>query len=678
MRILICILAICCCVRTTAQNVETDSLKQSLSETTDDRKRVYVLEALSYAYLSSYPDTALQYALRGLQLAQDIKFLKGQATCINAIGNVYFNIGDNAKALEMFLQYLKLKEDLKDYNNISVAYYNIAGAYTEDKDYGHALLYVFKAKVEDEKLKDSSAILYDLYSLGSIYARMEQYDSALHYMNECYALVQKLDDRNMIGAALNTLGEIYLGLNNLPQAVAYYRQSLPYAEEIKDYEVTTANYYGLSKIYKQQALLDSSVYYARKAYALSMDGPFYKQALETSSFLSGLFKIKKNYDSAFHYQEMSITIKDSLFNEEKVQKVQNLKFEEQQRQQLIETERMKYHSTVKLSIVVSICIIFLVIAILLWRSNRQQQNANALLAEQKAKVESTLEELKAAQAQLIQSEKMASLGELTAGIAHEIQNPLNFVNNFSEINKELLEDLKADITKGNMQEAAIIAGDVISNEEKISSHGRRASAIVKSMLQHSGRNSGRKEPTDINALVDEYLRLSYHVLKTKDDMFHAAIKTDFDQMLAANGVEEGIINVVPQDIGRVLLNIFNNAFYAMNEKKKFAGNKYKPVISVTTKLAALPVFQGDFGETDSELMEDKAEATIKISDNGTGIPKNIVEKIFQPFFTTKPTGKGTGLGLSLAYDIVKAHGGDLEVKTAENEGTTFTIRLPLH
>jgi signal transduction histidine kinase len=658
--------------------VETDSLKQSLSETTDDRKRVYVLEALSYAYLSSYPDTALQYALKGLRLAQDIKFLKGQATCINAIGNVYFNVGDNAKALEMFLQYLKLKESLKDYNNISVAYYNIAGAYTEDKDYRHALFYVFKAKAEDEKSRDSSAILYDLYSLGSIYARMELYDSGLYYMNQCYELVQKLDDRNMIGAALNTLGEIYLGLNNLPQAVNYYRQSLPYAEEIKDYEVITANYYGLAKIYKQQSMLDSSVYYARKAYALSMDGPFYKQALETSSFLSSLFKTKRAYDSAFHYQEMSIIIKDSLFSQEKVQKVQNLKFEEQQRQQLIETERMKYRSTVKLSIVLSICIISLAIAILLWRNNRQKQKANILLAEQKLKVEKALEELRSAQARLVQSEKMASLGELTAGIAHEIQNPLNFVNNFSEINKELLEDLKVELSKGNIQEAAIIAGDAIANEEKITRHGRRAGAIVKSMLQHSGRNSGLKEPTDINALADEYLRLSYHVLKTKDDMFQAAIKTDFDELLSANGMEAGIINVVPQDIGRVLLNIFNNAFYAVNEKKKTAGPKYEPVIAVTTKLSALPVFQGDFGETDSDLMEDKAEVIIKVSDNGTGIPKNIVDKIFQPFFTTKPTGKGTGLGLSLAYDIVKAHGGDLEVETAENAGTTFTIRLPLH
>jgi signal transduction histidine kinase len=196
------------------------------------------------------------------------------------------------------------------------------------------------------------------------------------------------------------------------------------------------------------------------------------------------------------------------------------------------------------------------------------------------------------------------------------------------------------------------------------------------MLQHSGRNSGRKEPTDINALADEYLRLSYHVLRSKDNSFYAEIKTDFDAMLSANGITAGMIDIVPQDMGRVLLNLFNNAFYAVSEKKKTAGEKYEPLISVTTKLSALPAFQGDFGETDPDLRED--EVIIKISDNGTGIPPNIVGKIFQPFFTTKPTGKGTGLGLSLAYDIVKAHGGDLEVETTENRGTTFAIRLPLH
>ncbi|MCB0741172.1 MAG: hypothetical protein KDB92_09025, partial [Chitinophagaceae bacterium] len=252
------------------------------------------------------------------------------------------------------------------------------------------------------------------------------------------------------------------------------------------------------------------------------------------------------------------------------------------------------------------------------------------LEEAKAKVDHTLNELQATQKQLIQSEKMASLGELTAGIAHEIQNPLNFVNNFSEVNKEMIAELKEEIEKGNYDEVKIIANDIESNEEKINHHGKRADAIVKGMLQHSRSSSGQKEPTDINALCDEYLRLSYHGLRAKDKSFNASFETDFDETI-------GKINIAPQDIGRVILNLINNAFYAVSEKKKLSGDSYQPLVSIKTQKA-----------------NDKIE--IKITDNGGGIPDAIKEKIFQPFFTTKPTGSGTGLGLSLSYDIVKAHG----------------------
>ena len=549
------------CVAASAQNVETDSLKKLLTVTDDDSKRVTVLENLSYAYLSSYPDTALRYALQGLQLAKDIKSIKGQAICINAIGNVYFQTGDNAKALEMYLLYLRLKEELKEFTSLSVAYFNISSAYTEEEDYEQALHYLFKARQEDEKAKDTAAILYDAYSLGSIYLRMKKTDSALYYIKESYELVNYLDDKNMRGAILNTFGEIYFALNNPVQAAAYYELSIPHAEKVKDYEVLNANYYGLAKIYKQKEMLDSSVFYARKAFYIAKDAPFYKQAREISIFLTDLFKIKNKYDSAFRYQQLSIAIKDSLFNIEQVKKVQALKFEEQQRQQEIETEKIKYYNTIKLFVVIFISVIFLSIAILLWRTNKQKQKANLLLTEQKEKVESTLSELKATQRQLIQSEKMASLGELTAGIAHEIQNPLNFVNNFSEINNELVDELKAELATGNQRQAIEIADNIKENEQKIIHHGKRADAIVKGMMQHSRISTGQREPADVNALADEYLRLSYHGMSAKDKTFNAEIKTDFDETI-------GKINVVPQDIGRVLLNLFNNAFYACTERSR--------------------------------------------------------------------------------------------------------------
>jgi len=266
-----------------------------------------------------------------------------------------------------------------------------------------------------------------------------------------------------------------------------------------------------------------------------------------------------------------------------------------------------------------------------------------------------LNELKATQAQLVQSEKMASLGELTAGVAHEIQNPLNFVNNFSDVNMELVDDIQKELNTGNTEEAVSILNNIKANLEKIAFHGRRAEAIVKGMLHHSRFNTGQRELTDINALANEFLRLSYHGLRAKDKTFNATLQTDFDPGLSSAA---GRINVVPQDMGRVLLNLFNNAFYAVNEKKKLSANSYQPIATVKTR-----------------KMNDKVE--IIVSDNGNGIPQNIVDKIFQPFFTTKPSGQGTGLGLSLSYDIVKAHGGELKVQTKEGEGSEFVILLPV-
>ncbi len=266
--------------------------------------------------------------------------------------------------------------------------------------------------------------------------------------------------------------------------------------------------------------------------------------------------------------------------------------------------------------------------------------------------------LQSAQVQLIQSEKMASLGELTAGIAHEIQNPLNFVNNFSEINRELIMDMREEIEKGDIQEIRSLADSIDSNEEKVIHHGKRADAIVKAMLQHTRGSSGEKEPADINALAEEYLRLSFHGMRAKDKSFNPECKTDFDKSLNADERGNGKINVVPQDIGRVLLNLLNNAFYAVNERQKKDGNGFNASVLVKTR-------------------REKNHVEISVADNGEGIPPDIRRKIFQPFFTTKPTGKGTGLGLSLSYDIVKAHGGNLTVESKENEGTEFTIQLPI-
>jgi len=302
-------------------------------------------------------------------------------------------------------------------------------------------------------------------------------------------------------------------------------------------------------------------------------------------------------------------------------------------------------------------------AILLEETIEELEQKRKAIEETNTALTKSLEELKAAQQQLIQSEKMASLGELTAGIAHEIQNPLNFVNNFSEVSTELVDEMNEEIEKGNLDDAKQIAQDLKQNLEKINHHGKRAGEIVKGMLQHSRTSSGVKEPTDINALCDEYLRLSYHGLRAKEKSFNATMITDFDDSI-------GNINIIPQDIGRVILNLLTNAFYAAclppADGGGFKDPHYRHEPTVTIKTSQTPLSGGR-----------EAVILISVTDNGPGIPQKILDKIFQPFFTTKPTGQGTGLGLSLSYDIVKAHGGELKVETNGGKGSEFIIVLPV-
>jgi signal transduction histidine kinase len=292
------------------------------------------------------------------------------------------------------------------------------------------------------------------------------------------------------------------------------------------------------------------------------------------------------------------------------------------------------------------------LSVMLQESIEDLQKKSLVIEDANKALTQTLEELKATQAQLIQSEKMASLGELTAGIAHEIQNPLNFVNNFSEVSNELLDEMTEQLEKGNAKEAKAIANEVKMSLEKINLHGKRADGIVKSMLQHSRTSNNKKEPTDINVLADEYLRLAYHGLRAKDKSFNAALKTDYDENI-------GLIKIISQDVGRVILNLITNAFYAVMEKKKLYPEGYEPTVTISTK------------KIDNKII-------VNVKDNGTGIPQKALDKIFQPFFTTKPTGQGTGLGLSLSYDIVtKGHGGELKVETKDGEYTSFSVILPV-
>ncbi|HEX3767738.1 MAG TPA: ATP-binding protein, partial [Puia sp.] len=342
--------------------------------------------------------------------------------------------------------------------------------------------------------------------------------------------------------------------------------------------------------------------------------------------------------------KIMLSAKDSVFSQAKGQQFRQLAFDAVMRQQDIDKAKERYQYKVRSFILLTALGVFLLLALFFYMNARQKQKS-------KIKIENAFKELKATQSQLIQSEKMASLGELTAGIAHEIQNPLNFVNNFSEVNSELIEEMKEEISKGNLKEAKIIADNIDENEKKISHHGKRADAIVKGMLQHSQTSAGKKEPADINMLADEYLRLAYHGLRAKEKSFNAAMKTDYDESI-------GKVNIIPQDIGRVLLNLYSNAFYAVTEKKNQAADHYEPTVTVQTKKVTDKIY-------------------ISVTDNGYGVSQTVIGKIFHPFFTTKPTGQGTGLGLSLSYDIIQAHGGELKVHSKEGEGAEFIVVLPV-
>jgi len=406
----------------------------------------------------------------------------------------------------------------------------------------------------------------------------------------------------------------------------------------------------MAELYQKKNMIDSAIYYAKQSLGIALPSKAMPVVVQAATFLYNIYK-HSNVHASIYYLEIASAATDSIFNNQKNNELEDLVYNEEARQKDKEAAEIQYKSNLKLYGLIVIAAIIGIIALIQLRNNKQKKKANLLLERQKQKVEITLSELRSTQAQLVQSEKMASLGELTAGIAHEIQNPLNFVNNFSDVNTELLQEMKEEIAKGNYEEIKTIADNVMDNEQKINHHGKRADSIVKGMLQHSRTSSGQRELTDINTLADEYLRLAYHGLRAKEKSFNAKIETDFDESI-------GKINIVPQDIGRALLNLVNNAFYAVSEKLKIAGENYQPTISVQTK-----------------KINDKIE--IKVCDNGNGIPKSIIDKIFQPFFTTKPTGQGTGLGLSLSYDIIKAHGGELKVETKEGEGTEFIIWLPV-
>jgi signal transduction histidine kinase len=658
-----------------SQQSYPDSLKQAMHNSQSDSARFTIATALLIYYQEENRDSSLFYADYALSIAKKNGHDLDVANALDNKGYILMHQQNFPESYQALLQALKIAENIeiegKTWNQTdpllkrNTRLFILANIH---HDLGHLLgrtgdnkkqIYQYQeAKRLAEEAGEIQLLGYGNFSLlglvnmnlGSVYMKLDHLDSALTLTENAVLIFDTSNFMQYQAIAKLNLGEIYYRKGEKQLAYQNYLDAANIGMEQNNLFAASMGYSALAMYFLDEKQEDSSLYYAYLAedVVTSMKSKNYGYVYE---ILYRAYELKGNFDSAFKYQGMAMTFKDSTFQSTiiSLSDFQRLTLNEQIRLQNLEKEKLETQGKIRTYSLLAGLFLILVVAGALYRQSRQKQKANKILQNAYTKLQNT-------QSQLIHAEKMASLGELTAGIAHEIQNPLNFVNNFSELNKELVQEAKEELAKGDIEETKAILNDLEGNSEKISHHGKRADAIVKGMLQHSRMSSGQKEPTDINFLADEYLRLAYHGIKAKDKSFNADFKLEADKNLPK-------INVVPQDIGRVLLNLINNAFFAVSEKANKNPDDYKPQVIISTSFS---------------LLEGGRGVTIHIRDNGPGIPDGIKDKIFQPFFTTKPTGQGTGLGLSLSYDIItKGHGGTIEVDTIEGEGTTFIINIPL-
>ena len=659
-----------------------DSLLAELPRAKPDTNRVNLLNMISNGSANFNPNEGINYGNQSLVLARRLTWKKGMAYAYVILGKNYMAKIEFPKALASQLSGLKIAEEIKDKNMIAGITGNVGNIYFILANYPQALAYYEKALKGHQESGDKVSVMNWLSNIGGVYSEQGEYAQALEYQ------LKSLKLNEVIGyhkeTSFNNVGLAYLNLADYPQALTYLQNALNFSKADGGKLTLAGIYNNLGKLYLKIALDSNSTALTTllssnkintlrkaKSYAdsarvivdkfVALKEPYYELHKTQSEIQDALGEPKAALASFKQY----IIAKDSVINQQNSNNIRAatlqyefdkkeaaLKFEQQLT--TVQLQKQKQQRTYLLG---GVGLLLALLGFIVY-GYAQKQKANTVLQRQKEEInqkstqlEQSLIELRATQTQLIQKEKMASLGELTAGIAHEIQNPLNFVNNFSEVSTELVDELIDELDKGDTNEAKAIAGDLQQNLQKITQHGGRASAIVGGMLEHSRTSTGERQPTDLNALCEEYLRLAYHGFRAKDKDFNAEFKTNFDANLSP-------IEVVPQEIGRVLLNLYNNALYAVQQKQKTAPIDYQPKVTVNTTQV--------IGHTE-----------IRVSDNGTGMPESVKGKIFQPFFTTKPTGEGTGLGLSLSYDIVtKGHAGSLLVDSDAGEGTTFLIQLP--
>ena len=633
------------------------------SKDSTDFSDVYAVNGMLYGMQARY-DSAIYFYNKAIGINERSDNKKSLALNYSNIAISYQQQSNFSQALYYQQKALKVAEAQNDEISMAYTYTNLGTTYDYMDDSDRAERAYLKAAQLAKKKDLDNIELYVFSNLSSLYMNGKNWIKTYNYAIEAAKLAEAMGDQGSQAGSLSNAAIALANTSQFDKALSLAKKSLVIADSSEQPLKIFQAYLSLGTLFKLQGNYREAITNFEKSAFSLKDADIYTSATgQLYEDLAECYEKTGNYNKALQLYKTYAQIKDSVRSKDNIQKATELtlNYEFNKKQEVAAAEQEKQNAVVharQLALIIGLCFC-VVLAIVLIIGLKNKYRANYLLKKQKAEIQTTLTQLKSTQAQLIQSEKMASLGELTSGIAHEIQNPLNFINNFSDVNRELLIELKDEAVKGNVDQITAIADDVIDNEEKINFHGKRADAIVKGMLQHSRKTSGQKELTDINILCDEYLRLSYHAclsgsqgLRAKDKSFSADLKTNFDASI-------GNIDIVPQDIGRVLLNLFNNAFYATNEKKKNADVNYKPLVSVQTK-----------------KIKNKVE--ISVHDNGNGIPQNIIDKIFQPFFTTKPTGQGTGLGLSLSYTIItEEHGGTLKVESQEGKGTTLTIQLPV-
>lgn len=604
-------------------------------------------------------DTAITFLNEALLMAGKSGEERQKWVILNNLGTVYSGKGNYLLAYEKYYEALKLAEAGNDREMVGALLNNLANIYYFQKKYDEAGVYYQKVLDLAVEIKDTLSIAIAYNNLGEIYLVKKEYIKALRFLNQSLDKSKALNNAELRMAAKVALAQVYGEMDSVKRSEKIYNEVIEESELYGDALYAAYGYLGKAKMILRLGNLDESLVLANKG--ISYAGQIGQRNLVRDGYelLSEIYASRGEGMKAFESYRIFKQSSDSLSNLEieREAALQEASYEYTKKE--LEFQRKSLQQ--RWLIFSALATVF-TLGIVLFISTRSRRKLNKVIhtlnernleiENQRSALEDTLNKLQSTQAQLVHAEKMASLGELTAGVAHEIQNPLNFVNNFSEVSIELFDELLEEMEAGNKDETGHIATDIKQNLEKILHHGKRADAIVKSMLNHSRTSAGKKEPTDLNALCDEYLKLSYHGMRAKDKSFQSQFSTDLDTSI-------GKIDIIPQEIGRVMLNLFNNAFYATSAKRANNAAGYEPMIKLKTR---------KMGET----------IQIVVEDNGPGVPASIMEKIFQPFFTTKPTGSGTGLGLSLSYDIItKVHGGKLSVESEEGLFTRFSIELPV-